>query len=124
MLSPKVTVSIESAMTSLLTRDAFMPSVPMEMPSLMVMVPNMKGTLSAALSPSLTFCAWRSRWTLQGVTSEARLAMATKGLSMSASSSPVARSIARAPARSGPSVTARLFFLRSTATSVVIWTSP
>ena len=57
MLSPKVTVSMESAMTSLLTREAFMPSVPMEMPSLIVMVPNMKGTLLAALSPSLTFCA-------------------------------------------------------------------
>ena len=44
ILSPKQTVSMESAITSRLTRDAFMPSVPMEMPSLMVIVPNMKGT--------------------------------------------------------------------------------
>ena len=38
--SPKVTTSMESAMTSRLTREAFMPSVPMEIPSLTVMVPN------------------------------------------------------------------------------------
>ena len=30
-------------MTSLLTRDAFMPSVPIDMPSLTVIVPNSKG---------------------------------------------------------------------------------
>ena len=45
--SPKVTTSMESAMTSRLTREAFIPSVPMEMPSLTVMVPNSKGMPSA-----------------------------------------------------------------------------
>ena len=120
MLSPNVTVSMESAMTSRLTSDAFMPSVPIDMPSLMVMVPNMNGTLLAAHSPSFTFCACRLRWTLQGVTSEARLPTATKGLSISSSRRPVARNMARAAARSAPSVTTRLFFLRSTLTSVVI----
>ena len=51
--SPKVTSSIESAMTSRLTSEVFMPSVPIEIPSLTVMVPNSKGTPSAALIPSL-----------------------------------------------------------------------
>ncbi len=41
-----VTVSMESAMTSRETREYFMPSVPMEMPSEMVMVLN-----STALPP-------------------------------------------------------------------------
>ena len=49
MLSPKHTVSMESAMTSRLTREAFMPSVPMEMPSLTVMVPKRKGNPLARL---------------------------------------------------------------------------
>ena len=120
MLSPNATVSMESAMTSRLTRDAFMPSVPMEMPSLIVMVPNMKGTLSAAQTPSLTFLASLSRWTLQGVTSLARLPIATKGLSMSSSPRPTARSMERAGARSGPSLTARLWRLRSTLVSATI----
>ena len=120
MLSPNVTVSMESAITSRLTSDAFIPSVPIDMPSLMVMVPNMKGTLFASRSPSLTLRAWRFRCTLQGVTSEARLLIATNGFSISSSSSPVARNIARAAARSGPSVTILLFFFRSTLTAVVI----
>ena len=124
MLSPNATVSMESAMTSRLTRDAFMPSVPMEMPSLMVIVPNMNGTLSAAQTPSLTFFASLSRWTLQGVTSLARLPIATKGLSMSSSPSPTARSMERAGALLGPSLTARLWRLRSTLVSATMSTLP
>ena len=90
MRSPKVTSSMESAMTSRLTSEVFMPSVPMEMPSLTVMVPNSKGTPSACLTPSLAATAKRSRCTLQGVTSLARLAMDTKGLSMSSRVMPMA----------------------------------
>ena len=101
MRSPKVTSSMESAMTSRLTREVFMPSVPMEMPSLTVMVPNSKGTPSAARTPSLAPLAKRLRWTLQGVTSLARLAMATKGFSMSSWVMPMAISMARAGARCG-----------------------
>ena len=77
--SPNATVSMESAITSRLTREAFIPSVPMEMPSLTVMVPNWNGVPLPSLIPSLTAAAKRSRWTLQGVTSLARLATATKG---------------------------------------------
>ena len=41
-------VSIESAITSRLTREYFIPSVPIEMPSLTVIVPNIWGMAPAA----------------------------------------------------------------------------
>ena len=120
ILSPKVTVSMESAMTSRLTRDAFMPSVPMEMPSLMVMVPKRKGTLFASRTPCLTFWASLSRCTLQGVTSLARFATATNGFLKSSSCRPTARSIERAGALSAPSTTTLLLCRRSCFASVAI----
>jgi len=40
-------VSIESAITSRLTREYFIPSVPIDMPSLTVMVPNIWGMAPA-----------------------------------------------------------------------------
>jgi hypothetical protein len=46
------TVSMESAMTSRETREYFMPSVPMEMPSEMVMVLKMTALPPAALTPA------------------------------------------------------------------------
>ena len=99
MLSPKVTVSMESAITSRLTRDAFMPSVPMDMPSLMVIVCRTGRERCTLPIATTAFQSSRSialldfpgqlllpgslrgsRWageaksgTLQGVTSEARL---------------------------------------------------
>ena len=113
--SPKVTTSMESAITSRLTRDAFIPSVPMEMPSLTVMVPNSNGVPLDWRMPSLAAWAKRDRWTLQGVTSLARLAMATKGLSKSSWVRPMASSMARAGARSAPWVTSLLrCFIRAT----------
>ena len=45
-------VSIESAITSRETREYFIPSVPIEMPSLTVMVPNIWGIVPAARSAS------------------------------------------------------------------------
>ena len=120
MLSANVTVSIESAMTSRLTSEAFIPSVPIEMPSLTVIVPNWNGTALAAQSPSFTRAASRSRCTLHGVTSLAKLPTATNGLSMSSSRSPTARSIERAGARFGPSLTARLWRFRSGRACVAI----
>ena len=108
---PKATISIESAITSRLMRDAFIPSVPMVIPSLTVMVPNSKGVPPAAFTPSWTFWASLPRWTLQGVTLLARLATPIKGLSRSSGVSPMANSMARAGARSGPSVTSQLLCL-------------
>ena len=99
-------------MTSRLTSDAFMPSVPIEIPSLTVMVPNSNGVPRASRTPCLTRAVSRLRCTLQGVTSLARLAMPTKGLLSAASSRPVARSMARAGVRAGPVVISRLLCLR------------
>ena len=63
------TSSIESATTSRLTSEAFMPSVPMVTPSLTEMVLNSMGVPPAARMPSLT-CSARSRWLrLQGIVS-------------------------------------------------------
>ena len=52
---PRSMSSMESAITSRLTREAFMPSVPMVTPSEMAMVLNSMGVPPAARMPSLTF---------------------------------------------------------------------
>ena len=56
-----MTSSIESAMTSRLTSDAFMPSVPIDTPSLTETVLNSIGVPPAARIPSFTDSASR-RW--------------------------------------------------------------
>ena len=58
---PRPTSSMESAITSLLTRDVFIPCVPMVMPSEMEMVFSSIGVPPASLMPSFTFSA-RCRW--------------------------------------------------------------
>ena len=58
---PRMTSSIESATTSRLMSDAFMPSVPIDTPSLTLMVLNSIGVPPAARMPSLT-CSARRRW--------------------------------------------------------------
>jgi hypothetical protein len=97
--------SIESAMISRLTSEARMPSWPIEMPSLTAIVMNSIGKPSAARTPSFARFASRSSGMLHGVTSFQLDATPICGLSQSASVIPTARSIARAPARSMPSVT-------------------
>ena len=94
-------------MTSRLTSEARMPSWPIEMPSLTAMVMNSIGKPPAARTPSLDRLASRSSGMLQGVTSFHDDATPTWGLSQSSSVMPMARSIARAGARSNPSVTSR-----------------
>ena len=101
---PRVTNSIESAITSRLTSDAFMPSVPIEIPSDTATVLNSIGVPPAARTPSLTFADSRRRWKLHGITSIQVLATPTSGLARSASVRPMALNMARAGARSGPSV--------------------
>ena len=103
-----ITVSTESAMTSRLTSEARMPSWPMEMPSETAMVTNSKGKPPAPRTPSLARLARRSRGRLQGVTSFHDEATPIWGLSQSSSVMPMARSMARAGARVGPSVTSWL----------------
>ena len=102
------TSSTESAITSRLTSDARMPSCPIEMPSDTAIVVYSTGTAPASRAPTFAAAARRFRWTLQGVTSFQDEATPTCGLLKSSSVKPTARSIARAGARSGPSVTSRL----------------
>ena len=112
-----ITVSTESAMTSRLTSEARMPSWPIEMPSDTAMVVNSIGNPPASRTPTFERLASRSSGMLQGVTSFHDDATATCGLPQSSSVMPIARSIARAGARLGPSVTSRLRGLMSTGVS-------
>jgi hypothetical protein len=108
-----ITVSTESAMTSRLTSEARIPSWPIEMPSDTAMVLNSIGNPPASRTPSLACFARRSSGRLQGVTSFQDEATPIWGLLQSSSPIPMARSIARAGARSYPSVTSRLTGFRS-----------
>jgi len=103
---PRTTSSIESAITSRLTRLAFIPSVPIDTPSLTAIVLNSIGVPPAARIPSLTNSASRRWLMLQGIVSIQVVATPTSGLARSSSVKPTALSIARAAARSGPSVSA------------------
>ena len=66
---PRATSSIESAITSRLTSDARMPSVPIVIPSETAIVLNSIGVPPAARMPSFTFSASRRRWKLHGIVS-------------------------------------------------------
>jgi len=107
-LWPLQTVSMESAITSRETSEYFMPSVPMEMPSEMVMVPKLTGIAPAARSASLARSAWAPMPMLQGVMVLWALPTPTMGFAKSSSVKPAARIIARLGVRARPSVTARL----------------
>ena len=85
-MCPRATSSIESAITSRLISEVFIPSVPMVMPSEIAIVLNSMGVPPAARTPSLTFSARRRRWKLQGIVSVHVLATPTIGR-FSASSS-------------------------------------
>ena len=115
---PRVTSSMESAMTSRLTSEAFIPSVPMEMPSETATVLNSMGVPPAARTPSLTLAESRRRWKLHGITSIQVLAMPTSGRSRSSSVNPTALNMARDGARSGPWVMVRLCRFSGSAISV------
>src|SRR5215471_6608738 len=78
------------------------------MPSLTAMVTNSIGKPPASRTPSLARLASRSSGRLHGVTSFQLDATPTCALSQSASVIPIARSMARAGARSIPSVTSKL----------------
>src|SRR6187200_1908036 len=78
--------SIESAITSRLTSEAFIPWVPIVTPSETATVLNSIGVPPAARTPSLTCSASPRRWKLQGIASVQVLAMPIVGL-LSASSS-------------------------------------
>ena len=99
---PRAQSSMESAMRSRETSDAFMPSVPMVTPSEMATVLNSMGVPPAARTPSFTRAASSRRLKLQGMVSIQVLAMPMMGLRRSSSVKPIALSMARAGARPGP----------------------
>ena len=100
----RVASSIESAMTSRLTSEPRMPSTPIVTPSETEIVLNSIGVPPASRMPCLTFCA-SARWLkLHGIVSIHVVATPMNGRAMSSSVKPIALSIARAAARSGPSV--------------------
>ena len=90
-----ITVSTLSQITSRLTSEARMPSWPMLMPSLTVIVPNSSATPPASRTPILARAASRFNETLHGVTSFHEDAIATCGFTQSSSPRPTARNIAR-----------------------------
>ena len=85
-----------------------MPSSPIEMPSDTAMVVNSSGNPPAARTPSLAAWPGGPSGRLQGVTSFHEEATPTWDRPQSSSPIPTARSIARAGARSIPSVTSLL----------------
>jgi hypothetical protein len=105
---PRATSSIESAITSREINEARIPSVPIETPSETEIVLNSIGVPPASRIPRFT--CWASmRWLrLQGIVSIQFVATPTSGFARSSSVKPVPFSIARAGARSGPSVSAAL----------------
>src|ERR1700680_2612433 len=101
---PRATSSMESAITSRLTSEAFIPSVPIETPSETAMVLNSIGVPPAARMPALT-CSARRRWSkLQGMVSIQLCPTPINGLARSSRVKPMACSMERAGARSSPSV--------------------
>ncbi len=88
-----------------------MPSVPIDTPSLTAIVLNSIGVPPAARIPSFTNVASRRWLMLQGIVSIHVVATPMIGWLRSSSVNPIALSIALAPARSGPSVSAWLWRL-------------
>jgi hypothetical protein len=82
--------STESAITSRLTSELRMPSWPMAMPSVTVMVQNSRGVPPAALTPLATALAWRIRAVLHGAASFQHEATPTNGWAISRVPRPMA----------------------------------
>src|SRR5439155_16754014 len=105
---PRPTSSIESAITSRLTSEVFMPSLPIVMPSEMAMVLNSMGLAPAARMPALTGTASSRNPKLHGIVSSQQLETPTKGLLRSSGVKPIAYRKDRAAARSRPWYSDRL----------------
>ncbi len=105
---PSTTSSIESAITSREISEARIPVVPIETPSETEIVLNSSGVPPAARMPSFTYRA-STRWLrLHGIVSIHVVATPISGFARSSSVKPTPFSIARAGARSTPSVSSEL----------------
>src|SRR6266852_287950 len=102
---PRTTSSTESAIVSRLTSEAFIPSVPIAIPSVTEIVLNSMGVPPAARMPSFTFSASFWWFQLHGVISLQQWPTPTSGFLRSSSVKPTALKKDRAAARSGPSTT-------------------
>src|SRR4051812_11899350 len=102
---------MESAMTSRETREYFIPSVPIEIPSLTVVVPKSCGIAPASRIEASALRARTSSPALHGVIVLYAFAIPIIGLPKSPSPKPTARSMARFGARCTPSVMALLLSL-------------
>src|ERR1700712_943252 len=98
---------MESAINSRESRENFMPSWFMLMPSDTERVENSRGVPPASAIPALAAATWKSWVMLQGVCSPFMLTTPIIGVAIASSSSPVARMKARCGARSSPSVVMR-----------------
>ena len=95
--------SIESAITSRLISDAFIPSVPIAIPSLIAIVLTSIGVPPASRTPFITDSA-SARWLkLHGIVPVQLCATRTSGLRRSSLVSPIDLKYERAGARAGPS---------------------
>jgi hypothetical protein len=94
-----------SAITSRDTSEHFIPSVPIEMPSLIVMVPKRLGHAAGRAAACLGGGGELAEAGVAGRDRAVPLATATMGLSKSSSPKPTARSMARFGARWSPWVT-------------------
>ena len=111
ILWPRQTVSIESAITSRLTSEHFIPSVPIDMPSEIVMVPNVCGIAPATRVACSARAVSIPSPALQGVMVLYALAIPTIGLLKSSSPKPTARNMARLGERCTPCVMTLLLML-------------
>ena len=105
---PRATSSTESAITSRLMSEAFMPSVPIVMPSVIAIGVDLDRRAAAARMPCMTFSASFRWFQLQGMVPIQQWATPIWGRARSSSVNPTAFIIARAGARSGPSSSVRL----------------
>ena len=87
---PRPTSSMESAITSRLTSEVFIPSVPIVMPSEIAMVLNSIGLAPAARMPDFRGTARSRSPKLHGMVSVQTFDTPTNGLSMSALVRPIA----------------------------------
>ena len=76
-------------MTSRLTSDDFMPSCPIAMPSVTVIVVNSRGVPPPAATPFFATCAWRASEMLHGADLFQVVATPTSGWAICSSVSPI-----------------------------------
>ena len=76
-------------MTSRLTSEDFMPSWPIAMPSVTVIVVNSRGVPPPAATPFFAACAWRDSAMLHGAASFQVVATPTSGWAICSSVKPI-----------------------------------